>query len=73
MANRKQTTIGVNRERYARLNKKKQALEEAVGQRFSWGTFLLILAGLHPVDEFVNKKEVKQIARAGKRRRQVSR
>ena len=37
MADEKQTTIGVDRERYARLNEKKQALEEAVGQRFLAG------------------------------------
>ena len=59
------TTIGINRERHARLAKKKQVLEETIGQRFSWGVFLLILAGLHPVDEFVSKEEVKWIAHAG--------
>jgi len=65
MADGKQTTIGINREGYARLAKKKQALEGAVGQRFSWGAFLVILAGLHPVDELVNRKEVEQIAQGG--------
>ena len=78
MANGKQTTIGINRERYARLTEKKQALEEAVDQHFSWGTFLSILAGLQPINEFdskdqnefkgipswASKKEVKQVARA---------
>jgi len=56
MADWKQVMIGVNQETHARLAEKKQALEEAVDQHFSWGTFLLILAGLHPVDEFVNKE-----------------
>ena len=59
MADGKQTTIGVSRERYALLTEKKRALEEAVGQRFSWGTFLLILAGLHPVDKFASKEQNK--------------
>ena len=78
MADRKETTIGVDRERYAQLAKKKRVLEEAVGQHFSWGTFLSILAGLQSINEFgskdqnefkgvpswASKKEVKQVARA---------
>jgi len=75
MADWKQVMIGVNQETHARLAEKKQALEEAVDQHFSWGTFLSILAGLQPMNEkdqkefkgipsWVSKKEVKQIARA---------
>ena len=78
MADGKQTTIGVSRERYAQLAEKKRALEGAVDQHFSWGTFLSILAGLQPINEFdskdqnefkgisswASKKEVKRIARA---------
>ena len=63
--NGKCTTIGINRERYAQLAEKKQALEGTVGRRFSWGAFLLILAGLHPVDEFVNKKGLNRLPMQG--------
>ena len=55
MADGKQTTIGVSRERYAQLAKKKRALEGAVDQHFSWGTFLSILAGLQPIMSLIVK------------------
>jgi len=61
MVNGKYTTIGINRERYALLAERKQALEGTAGRRFSWGVFLLILAGVHVVDELVDKKKVEQV------------
>ena len=49
-------SIGMKESQYLTIADKKRLFEDTVGRHFSWGTFLLILAGLHPVDKFASKE-----------------
>jgi hypothetical protein len=56
MAERRQTNIGIDRGDYDCLNEKKKAVEGLIGRRLTWGDFLMILTGLHSVDELIGKQ-----------------
>jgi len=56
MAERRQTNIGIDRADYDCLNEKKKAVERLIGRRLTWGDFLMILTGLHSVDELIGKQ-----------------
>lgn len=56
MAERRQTNIGIDRGDYDCLNEKKKAVERLIGRRLTWGDFLMILTGLHSVDELIGKQ-----------------
>ena len=50
MKERKQITIGLNRDRYHNLHRMKVALEENLGRRVDWGTYLMTLASPWSID-----------------------
>ncbi len=53
MKERRQLTIGIHRDKYDLLNQKKVALEDALGRKINWGTYMLILASQRPLDDSV--------------------
>ena len=53
MKERRQLTIGVHRDKYDSLSEKKAALEEALGRKVDWGTYLLMLASQKTFNESV--------------------
>lgn len=53
---RNQALIGIHREKYDLLSEKKQELEKTINRHFTWGDFLLILAGLRTVDELIGER-----------------
>jgi hypothetical protein len=53
MKERRQLTIGIHRDKYEFLSGRKGTLEEALGRRINWGTYLMILASQRPLDESV--------------------
>ncbi len=53
MKERRQLTIGIHLDKYNSLSEKKAALEEALGQKVDWGTYLLMLASQKTLNESV--------------------
>lgn len=51
MKERRQITIGVHRDKYDRLSEKKAALEEALGHKVDWGTYLMMLSSQKTVED----------------------
>ena len=50
MKERNQVTIGIHRDKYDNLHQIKASLEETLGRRVDWGTYLLTLASPWSVD-----------------------
>ena len=51
MKERRQLTIGIHRDKYQTLSEKKSALEEVLGHKVDWGTYLLMLASQKTIED----------------------